>query len=61
MNKKLKLLLIILAIVSGTLAIAYYGFLSIDFIEHNPTIVGDRLEGENTTILSAEYKNEKGY
>jgi hypothetical protein len=61
MKKILKLLFVVTALVCGTLALGYYSFLGIQFIEHNPQITLENEKHADSKIFSAEYKEGRDY
>lgn len=58
MNKVLKILIILIAVICGLIGLAYFSFLQIDFIgQKDPEGVKANLERWDKMLLEAEYRN----
>ena len=62
MNKRLKILIIVITIIGGIVGFVYYSFTQIDFIGHkDPEVVKANLERWDKMLLEAEYRNGTDY
>ena len=58
MNKCLKISIIVITIIGGSIGLAYYSFMQIDFIGHKaPEVVEANLERWDKMLLKGEYRN----
>lgn len=62
MNPIIKMILTVGVLICGTLGVAYYAFMQIDFIgQKDPKIVEENLKRWDNTLLSAEFSNGTDY